>query len=209
MFSLIMKDISIQWKYAFFLGLFTVCSFVFLQGNIYILIPVWSVMLLTMGSAGIEEKNNSEKLVVSFPVKRSTIVFSKYMSVLVYYVWGVLLAVSLGSLLTKFGMSRFSRYMVLEDLMITIVMMVLYACLYLPIYFKFGYRKSKIYNFLMVMLPSMATLIISDQQDLVMKLDWLLHLPKEALFIGMFLILLVVSACSISLSMRFYQNREF
>jgi ABC-type transport system involved in multi-copper enzyme maturation permease subunit len=173
------------------------------------IIPILSAILLTVGSVGIEEKNNSEKLVLSLPLKRSTIVLSKYMSVMIYFGGGMLLAVLFGSLLVKIGIARVLKYVSFDDVILSLMITILYASLYLPIIFKLGYKQSRLYVFMMVMLPSMATLIISDYPDLTKKLVWLSYVPHKMLMFGVFLFLFMIYGISMFFSVRFYEKRDF
>ncbi|RAL26107.1 ABC-2 transporter permease [Thermoflavimicrobium daqui] len=209
MLNLLIKDISIQLKTILFFLCFTIGSFIFLEVNVYMIIPILSAILLTVGSVGIEEKNNSEKLVLSLPLKRSTIVLSKYMSVMIYFGGGMLLAVLFGSLLVKIGIARVLKYVSFDDVILSLMITILYASLYLPIIFKLGYKQSRLYVFMMVMLPSMATLIISDYPDLTKKLVWLSYVPHKMLMFGVFLFLFMIYGISMFFSVRFYEKRDF
>ncbi|MDG3086622.1 ABC-2 transporter permease [Vibrio hannami] len=93
MFHLIKKDILMQ--KALKLSILLMVFFTFTLANIGqvgFLVSVLAVTYqLALGASSLEDKNNSDKILISLPIRKSTIVLSKYASIYVYAAFAILI----------------------------------------------------------------------------------------------------------------------
>lgn len=193
--SLIIKDLAIQVKYlVFIIALFFLLMILGLPGGIFFNVGILTVAMRT---AYLEEKNNTFVLLKTMPLKPTTIVLSKYVSLII---------VSILFLLVSVVASLFGLGEGLDDMMAVAfglpVMLVLVG-LFFMLFFKFGYIKASNYTriifllfFLLLFLPSviprLASVLISIEN----------FLPVIAL--SLLIIYLATSLVSIS----FFKRRE-
>lgn len=217
--TLIIKDFIIQKKTALFglaysillLALFSNTTY---AASVYILCTVAISYLLIMGAVAHDEKSNI--ILNSLPVKRSTIVLAKYVSIFVFGLGALLCVGALGALLKAIGLPFPARYLDFTDVFAAFFSLGLVSALYLPFYYRFGYISSRVFHIIFFMLaffgPSTIISLLQErygQENLEQILNILSGLPGwQAMGILIALVLLVVLV-SYQVSLRFYKRRDF
>lgn len=216
MFNLVLKDILIQRKTAFFPLVYAIVFIFMFQstGNpamIFVAIPSVVAYMLLMYACGYDDKNKSEMVFNSLPIKRKDIVIAKYLSTVVFVLIGLAIAIGFTTILKFSGYAKFNRFMGIEDIIGVIASVTILSSIYFPIYFKLGYLKSRYINtaFLLAafFIPSMLGDFIAEKQTskfvvyLNSQPDWVLG--SLILFIA-----IIAVAVSIYVSIKIYMNKD-
>ena len=221
MLSLLLKDIFLQKKsFLFALGysLFVLIAFqneVFAETS-YIMGAMATAYMLVLGACAYEEKNNSEVILNSLPLKRADIVRARYLSSFVSVVAAFIIIGVLGALMKGVGLPIPLRYVRTRDVIAVIVSLSLLCSLYFPVYFRYGYIKSRFFNLVMFMLvffvPSFALSFMKEGSTneilnrVVAKMavvtDWQIS-------VGFVIAALILTAISMRISVFIYLKREF
>lgn len=219
MYQLIKKDLLMQKKALMFALLYLIFFTFAIAKNepIGLTIGIMVVTyMLALGSASLEEKNDSDIMLLSLPIKKKSIVLSKYLSVYI-----IATGVFLFNYLIYLGVHTFS--IPLEMFPITyvgfagaIIAVTIFSSISFPLIFKLGYAKSRIINLILffglVFLSAPVTEAINKNENLAVK-QWLQKLVYESSNIEKTLVivlpLLVILMISYKLSLTFYTKREF
>ncbi|HHV71831.1 MAG TPA: ABC-2 transporter permease [Clostridia bacterium] len=214
MFNLILKDIFLLKKTILASAAYIVFFlFVFRQSGITVFPAVMvaiSYMLILSGCA-YENKNNSDLMLNSLPIPRSRIVAAKYLSIFVFLGWGMIIYLIVVKLFSMIKLPIEISPLSLEDLIGAIFAVSFLNSIYLPIFFKFGYIKSRIINVFIFLLiffgfSNGVKFFIDNQNNLSL-------FSKQAtnfqLALGIIIAALVFFLISYFISLKFYKNREF
>jgi ABC-2 type transport system permease protein len=150
MYNLVVKDILIQKKriiLCFAYVLFMVITF---QNTGEAMFPVGvtaCTYLMIMTACAYEDLNKSDIMMNSLPVKRSRIVAAKYLSVFIFFIMGSLVYIAFYCIIKVTGIPFHVYPVNLNNFISGILTVSLMAGIYLPIFFKVGYVKSKVINF--------------------------------------------------------------
>lgn len=220
MYALLLKDILIQKKfflttlgYSFFLLIFMGG-----QGAIsgaYIMGSVTLIYLFVQNSCASDEKNNSEIIINSLPITRSSVVISKYLSSIIFIIFNLMIISITGYFLSLLNIGNISP-ITLQDAAIILPATLFFTAVFLPFFFKFGFQKSRyftLFGFLFLVFgPSYLINFIMENPEItwVNRLltflenspSWLLGLAGAA---GAASLLLL----SVIISIRFYKKRAF
>lgn len=214
MFHLIKKDLLIQ-KNSFLLSILLIIFFSLIFSNMGAAGLTMSVLavtyLLTLGASAREEKNNSDKLLISLPLRRRTIVFSKYVSVLFFATYAILLNLVIYGIINILKLPLESIPITLQGVISAFIASLLYCSISFPLIFKVGYMKSRMMNlflFLGIVFGASWVLekIIRDNEELG---NYLLNSNVTELTTVGLLITVIIFIASYLLSLTFYKNREF
>lgn len=214
MFHLIKKDLLIQ-KNSFLLSILLIIFFSLIFSNMGAAGLTMSVLavtyLLTLGASAREEKNNSDKLLISLPLRRRTIVFSKYVSVLFFATYAILLNLVIYGIINILKLPLESIPITLQGVISAFIVSLLYCSISFPLIFKVGYMKSRMMNlflFLGIVFGASWVLekIIRDNEELG---NYLLNSNVTELTTVGLLITVIIFIASYLLSLTFYKNREF
>jgi len=208
---LIKKDILMQ-KKTIGLSLFVILLFSFTlspMGTAGFAVSTLAVTyMLMLGASALEEKTNSDMMLVSLPIKKRTIVLSKYVSVYVYAAYAVLANVLIHFIADVLHMNSFGFPVTWQGVLGAVVAVSFFASVSFPLIFKYGYMKSRMANYVvlfgMVFGGTALVKYLTRSVDLGFLRDvsgggWVGGIVPTAL--------LVVLSCVLSL--RFYKNREF
>ena len=218
MFSLIMKDILIQKKrllFNFAYILLIIFAFQSIHGAMFLASVVAFTYSLVMTACAYEDVNKSDMMLNSLPIKRKDIVAAKYLSVFVFFLLGTLAYLLLRSVISLLNLPLNIFPLTAGSLVSGIVSVGLITGIYFPVFFKFGYIKSKIFNFILFFgfffgLTSLLSAFRDSGNPFMKAADIFLESQGElvitvillaAVFIFMFI--------SFSLSAAFYKRREF
>ena len=152
MFNLILKDILLQKKIIAFIFLYAIIFvFAFQSSEIFGFVAV--VMAVTYTSmntiASIEDKNKADVLLNSLPIRRKKLILAKYISIWIYMFMGILSYIIVTNLIKAFGLPIKVFPITVEAIMAAIISVVLINSIYLPVFFKFGYTKSRIISLIL------------------------------------------------------------
>lgn len=225
MLRLVIKDIILQKKTLLFNIAYGFILFFAFQS------PVFAPMLYAMGSMLIaymmilgacayDGTSNSDILLNSLPVKQSHIVISRYLSVFVFMSIGLCIMAGEGILLKTLGFSIPPRLMNWGDIIGVIISLGFIISIYLPIYFKFGYIKSRLFHlvlfFTFFALPALAMNIIKISKLKINKkvIEKIIiglsnNQPDWFIMIISITSIILVMLLSCSISYRLYKGREF
>jgi hypothetical protein len=165
--------------------------------------------MLVFGAGVLEDKNNSDMMLVSLPIQKKTIVLSKYVSVYVFAAYALLVNYVIHMAADLLHIPDFSFPFTLEGIIGAAAAVTFLFSISFPLIFKFGFLKSRMANFILLfalvfggtaltnqIAPKQAAALIGERSDLEMMI-----------FAVITLILLLVVSYFLSLS--FYRSREF
>lgn len=221
MINLILKDILIQKKsllYALFYGIFALIAFpsTMTARGAYMFGGISIAYLLIIYSNGYDEKNKSEVILNSLPVRRDSIVTAKYASVLIFFILGVVITGIEGLVITTLNIIPSMRFIALSDVLSVFISVGLMYSVYYPLYFKFGSLKLKIFNIVLYMLflfvPNIIVTTIEENPNSNFALKIISVLEKNPIWmLQCFTVIIVMIALIISMeiSIKIYRNKEF
>jgi len=219
MYNLVVKDILVQKKqFVFYFAYILLIIFAFqgLGEAMFSAGVVAFTYMLVMTSCAYEDKNKADVMLNSLPLKKSTIVLAKYISVLVYFILGTVAYTILMSIVGNMGFSIRIYPLTLESFCGGLVGVSLLSGVYLPIFFKVGYIKSKIFNFILFFgfFTGFSVLvnILNDYQDSALSksiADFLQNTGDGVIAAIILVIAFIFLSVSYFISLKFYKNREF
>lgn len=191
MTSLIWKDLVSQIKYLGILLLFyLIFSFGFqIPAEVFIGV---GVLMTSLRLGYLEDKNNTLLLLRTLPLKPSTIVFSKYLSILL--IAAIFLSLSLGYLLFTGGW-ELER---IAGSLAALTVMLLFAGFYFILFFKLGYSKASTYFrlfslgvFVLFMVPSLIQRTIAGLKwiESHVPMTWVTVIVAEVGLLGIYLLM--------------------
>lgn len=168
--------------------------------------------LMVMYSTAYDDMNKSDLMLNSLPLRRRDIVFERYLSLFVFIMGTSLVMAASGSLIVFTGFIENVRFITLSDVALATFSICFVVFLYLPIYFKLGYLKAKLANFAIFFAVFLIPTAIGRLATKGNPPSWVSNLnsvseTRVVLILG--LAALVLGVLSFSLSLRFYQKREF
>lgn len=146
MFSLVLKDILVQKKNLWFIvfyGIFFHVAMYGMENMAYVAGAVAVAYIFIVGACAVDEKNKSELLLNSLPIDRKHIVLSKYLTALVFLVIGSVTSALTGAVMKIAGLPMPAHFIGVEELWGIFAAITLFTSVYFPLYFKFGYMKTR------------------------------------------------------------------
>lgn len=222
MFNLIIKDIAIQKKTLLYALLYAIFAPIALSSMgpssfvLYVLPPMAITYIFISFAASYDEKNKSEIILNSLPLKRHDLVISKYISIFVFAIIGIIYSILIGFIGKATGLPMFDMSISLLDIVLVLTSVCIFSSIFFPVYFKFGYIKMNFFNVVLVMLiifvPSTAIEYATKNTNniLVQKFNYFINNTSSftqnslALIIGLIFFLI-----SLMISIRIYKNKEF
>lgn len=219
MLNLIIKDILVQKKTLLFaLGYCFSLVFAFqtMEGVTPVVATTAVVYLLIQYSFAYEDKNKSDIMLNSLPVSRKEIVLAKYLSIFVYLGLAVLAYMVATLLVSAIKIPIRVEFLSLQGITISLLLVSLMSSIYLPIIFRIGYLRAKMFNMVLFLLfffiPMGVVSLLKNPEystaidDIIRKLsswsDWQIASMLAA-------IALILLSFSYSISLSIYKNREF
>ncbi|KAA5806217.1 ABC-2 transporter permease [Thermoanaerobacterium thermosaccharolyticum] len=217
MYSLLLKDILVQKKqFLYGILLAAVYSFAFGSDNLDGVLTVFVFpYIFVLTAASYEEKNKAEMILISLPIKRSLLVMEKYVSVFLFAALGAIeyiIVVGIGNLFQL--PIKFSTLTIEAVLIFGLAM---YYGIYLPLYFKFGYLKTRWVNFVMFFglffgVPSLVSAINKygiNFKILNPLITFFKNQSNIAVANELIIMALLIYALSYAISVKIYNSREF
>ena len=219
MVSLIWKDIIVQKKSWWTVVLYAVFMHVALAqmaAGAYSAGAVGIAYVLIMGAGAYDEKNKTEMLLNSLPLKRRTIVLSKYVSAFIFMLVGMLGSAGAGAIMKVVGLPIPLRFVTWLDVLGMFLGPSFFIGVFFPIFFKLGYTRSRYLNILIFMFffftPQYLLGLVRQQPQLFERVSgWLANsnLPFSQLAVlGVCLASFAVLLLSLCLSIAIYQRKE-
>lgn len=221
MLNLIYKDLILQKKMVLFaLGYSIFIHFAFQSpafvDGAYIMGTIAIVYLFIMGACAYDDTYKSNVLFNSLPLGRSRIVLAKYASILVFTVIAFTVMGGAGALMKAVGLPFPIKYMSLTDILLVLVWLSLLGSLYMPVFFKFGYIRSRFFNVIAFLifffLPNIAIDILKDMTaagEVPAIVTSFLAAPPWVIIMSVFMLVIVLWSLSLGLSLRIYARKEF
>ncbi len=219
MISLIIKDIFTLKKTFIFALLyvpFFMIAFQKMENAMLSAGIVGVTYILVVTACAYDEKSKADILLNSLPVNRFEIVLAKYISILLYAFIAMLEYFFIERLVMVIGIPFSISPVTFESLFGALFAVILMNSIYLPLFFKFGYVKSKIVSFVLFFVFFFG---ISTVVEIVKNADgngiikgYILKIMSQTDFLtavqfSLFLILIFLG--SILISVKFYNKREF
>lgn len=154
MINLIRKDFALTFKMrsliAFVLYFFLLIT---LADNLnsdsrYILIITTIAYFLSSETFIYDDKTKSNYIINSLPIKRSDVVISKYLSIIVYIIVAIISVGLAGALISSTKLISGVNLINLEVIKYVILSSFIIMAINFPIYFKYGFRQAKLLNFI-------------------------------------------------------------
>ncbi len=169
--------------------------------------------ILMTRAAYYEDLNKSELMIMSLPVRRSQVVFSKYLSVMVFFILGAFSYGIAAAIITLAKLPLNVPPITVEILAGAATGLLLLVSLSIPLLFKFGYIKSRIINMFLFFGAFFIPLIVSKNNNGVPLISSLIsYLKKQPDFIAVAYMLgfaFLITIVSIIASLKIYKNKEF
>ncbi len=171
---------------------------------------------LIMGTCAQEFKNTSDIFINSLPLKRSTIVKARYLTAFVFMFYALVVVAIIGVILNSIGFSISANYLGTYEIVGIVTSLILFISIYFPVYFKYGYLKSKLLNFILLfgtlLIPNLVVSLASDtelQEILSQICSFLFKLSSWEIISMLMGSVFIIMLISYFLSVRFYNKREF
>lgn len=219
MFRLMAKDILIQKKQLLFSLVYLAFILFAFQGLGVVMYPMALVAItymLSMTDCAYEEKNKTDLLLNSLPINRRNIVASKYISALLYAVMGTLAYMVMITIVRLLNIPL-KTYVLSPEIVISgFAAVCLMVGLWFPIYFRFGYIKMRVINFVLFFLFFFGSSFLTRYLESKKYDPWdngiISFINSQSdITIGLMLIVIIALYMILSflLSVWFYNRREF
>jgi ABC-2 type transport system permease protein len=219
MFNLVLKDILIQ-KKTFVLGLFYIpIMAIAFQHSVTSMIPAGIVGLtyiVLITACAYDDKYKTDIMLNSLPLHRNSIVLARYMSLFLYYVIGVLDYVLFTAVISTLGIPIKMQAISVEALIAALGAVVLVFSTYLPVFYKFGYIKSRTIGFVLFFVFFFGIGAVSELLQDKLSSNFVRGIAEffegqSDFLIGsvMVLVILLILASSYMLSAKIYKTRDF
>lgn len=218
MLNLIIKDVVLQKKTMLvgFVYIFVMILAFNNAGTAMLTASAFAVaFLLIQTPCAYDDKNRAEAMLNSLPLKRGTIVAAKYLSVALYVLIAVAEYLAIYWIITLLGLPFRVTPLSLETAAGLLVTVALFSSIFYPIFFRFGYMKTRYVNvFLFAGLFGAGSALMAALGDegwqaakgfadaVNSQPDWLVALGLLGVMLGIMLV-------SYLMSLRFYSKREF
>ena len=178
-----------------------------------------SYMLMIQACAR-DEKNKSEIMLNSLPLRRRDIVLAKYLSVFPYALLGISFYLFAQGVISVTGIPITLGNLSLEGIIGVLVAIVGMISVYFPIYFKLGYLRSNIVTTILFLGSFFSAFALIQyglkgihnpvtQNVLNGVANWLQAQGDWQIASYLIALMLMIMLASFNLSLRFYARREF
>lgn len=159
-----------------------------------------------------EDMNKSEIIINCLPVKKEKIIMARYLTVFLYQVISILAYVVISFLIKISNLSFPVETVTVSEIIICVALLGILASIYLTVYYKFGYIKSRLYYFIFVFAALVLPALILDIFHKTPGAGF--SGSVQGLFSGTHNFVLVMLTClivavSFYISVYLYKKREF
>lgn len=181
---------------------------------------IGATYMLMIQACARDEKNKSEIMLNSLPLRRRDIVFAKYLSFFPYAILGILSYLFTQAVVSVTGIPITLEKLSLEGIIGVLVAVIGMISIYFPIYFKLGYQRSNIiatFLFLGIFFSAIALIghglrgVYNPVTHNILNgaANWLQTQADWQIASYLIALMLIIMAASFRLSLRFYAKREF
>lgn len=219
MLNLVVKDILVQKKsiiLSFIYILFIIFTFQKVGPLMFPAGIVAFVYMLVLTSCAYEDKNNADIMVNSLPIRRSEVVLAKYISVFVFLLLGTVAYVVLTGIVNIVQLPFKTYPITLEGFLGAALSVSVIAGIYFPLFFKNGYIRSKVANFIIFFgfffgITSLINVFKNNENSVLIKsvTEFFISKPDYINIVIIIAFISILNYISYILSVRFYTNREF
>lgn len=215
MFNLIIKDIVIQKNTFLYALLFTMVistNFLFMNTgsngvSLYMFSPIAINYMFINFALSYDDKNKSQIVLNSLPLKRNDLVISKYISIFVFAAIGIIFSIVIGFIGKTAGLPMFTTSISLNNVVIVLSLTCILNSMLFPIYFKFGSIKTQIFTAVLLTLPIFV--LNSPNNIMPPKLMHFINNSSSLTLISLALITsLVFILISLIISIHIYNKKE-
>jgi len=220
MWNLLIKDFVVQKTNIKFILIYALVGnllFASSGGGAYIMIPMMISYVYLLGGLAHDDKNNSEFLLNSLPVSRDSIVYAKYLSVIIFSAIAIVLTMGGIFIMSSIGVGKMTGNMGIEDIVGFLFGIMIFMAISFPLYFKYGYAKLRYLNVGIFMLFLIGPIIIKFLKDNInLNNSFMLSMRAKLLSlsdtqIGVIIICmaLLIYLLSLVISLNIYKKKEF
>lgn len=212
MFNLIRKDLILGINkrvlgifIAYFLIIAMTSGETIASNSIYILVITTMTYFIVSSCFAFDDRLKGEYVINSLPIKRNKIVFSKYVSVIVYGGVACIATGVLGAILYNIGFARNLEYISLEVIIKSFYFIMIMCAINFPFNFLKGYRLGRIISFGTYFIFFALINVIGGEDGFVVG-----KLIKPSLNMNYIFLILSITLFIISMiiSMRIYNKKE-
>lgn len=221
MFNLILKDILVQKKTLIFALCYSIFIFFAFGGhsfaktvNVMGSVAISYIFILT--AIAYDDKNKSDVILNSLPVKREQIIMAKYLSVFVFVAIALGFMGVIGGIINISGLPFNPSMVSLTDLVTALASVAFLSSVYLPLYYKFGSAYTRMFNialFLLVFfLPSTLVEILKkygNREWFNGVINTIQSIPDWAIISALAGATLLFMLVSMLITMRIYKRKDF
>lgn len=160
-------------------------------------IAMFSV-LIPVSAIAYDEKAKWERYALTMPISRLDLVLSKYLLTFFCAAVGTVFAIVVSLTMTKDIKESFGTPL------ITMSIGIIFACVILPIIFRFGVEKGRMLMMVVLLTPMLSTMLLSK-----INISFPSEATIEKLLYFLPVIMLLVIIGSILISKRVYERKEF
>ncbi|GAA0730074.1 ABC-2 transporter permease [Clostridium malenominatum] len=209
MFNLIKKDILVQKKSIYFILFYLFIGLVAFKtmpdsATTY-LIATTIAFFFIAGSFSYDEQNKTYMVINSLPIKRNSLIISKYISVLIYTLLSLLIIYIFTLIVFTLKLPYKIELLNLNHVFNVFIASMFLSSILLPIYCKFGYTKARVFTTLSYLLVFIAFNILGN---IGTSIPMLLQGIKFG-NLGLLILMSLIFILSMFLSIKLYENREF
>src|SRR5699024_8767532 len=181
-------------------------------GITYTMLMVMGIFMLVIYTNGYDDRNKTEIVINSFPIKKADIVRGKYLTLVLYMIiiCGILFLSSnlLRGLFTRFQGGKSAT---LGNVIVATNITLLFYAIYYPIYFRVGediMTFNYILWFLVLASPSLMRKLVNWLIEKGM-MDQMLNINLIKANLTILIISIIVFYISLQISKKLYKQREF
>lgn len=211
--SLVRKDLLIVKKYLLIMFIFAIVGPIFISSElkflngsfIGFLITVLFLEYIIFNSVSMaEDKYKGSALLCTTPYTRDAVVRAKYLFVLVIFIIS-LITYTLTASVTPLGLERLN----ITNVGISLLTLSFFFGVLIPVQFKFGYEKTKMFFFSVVFLtPFLFPTIVQWLQSHNLEMNIMLPFPHILQVCFLYLLSLLVVLISMLLSKQIYAKKN-
>ncbi len=211
MINLILKDLRLTKKiivlgliYAVFVVGMTKMISIEIGNIAYCFLIICMIYLSVLYADGYDETNKGFLMLASLPVKRSMLVWAKYLSLGLYFLIYSVFPTLLMAAVSAFSQGGFKTYSPWSMGVAFIIAGILYS-IYYPIYYKFGYNALRVYKIIVfvfiILLPKLVEWSVKHSYlPIVLNMKTFIVFMIAAVFI--------LLLCSCRISGFIYEKKE-
>lgn len=219
MVYLILKDILLQKKrLLYFPIMYSIFAILVLQEffSPFLIASIVIPYLLLQTAVVYEDMNKTEIVLNSLPIKKEKVIMARYLSIFVYLVISIFLYIIISFLIGIINSPFNAETVTISGIVIAIMSLGILTSTYLPVYYKYGYIKAKLFHVSFVMaaffLPTFIVEIFNNNPDAAFVRSvntFVQSISKGGLNFILLVLTCLIMTISFFLSVCFYKKREF